>query len=141
MSPEAEGWAILGRAIGRPVELLVASLGEPAARRRVGESLWLVFDAPDGILRVRGRVGSRGATVASWSLTFRNGPVTLRAATEPLGLWPACGPEAAEGGDDEPLLLRAVPGGGDGGLCSFTASIRGGRIRTVALFDEPPEWL
>ncbi len=106
-----------------------------------GVEEWLVFRASGCTLRLR-CVASDGEVlrVVSWSVSYKEGPATLREAAEPLGLWPACAPDEVAARSELPLIRRAVrlPGAPPR---SCTAAILGGRIRRLALFDEEPDWL
>jgi hypothetical protein len=120
---------------------LLAELGEPEARQVTGGEEWLVYRAAGCTLRVRCAVPEGEVPrVASWSVSFEEGPATLREAAEPLGLWPACAPDEEAVRSDLPLIRRAV-GSPGGTLRSCTAGTRDGRIRWLALFDEEPDWL
>ncbi len=134
-------WRGLGRAVGAPQATLLAELGEPEVRQMTGVEEWLVFRASGCTLRLR-CVASDGEVlrVVSWSVSYQEGPATLREAAEPLGLWPACAPDEVAARSELPLIRRAVrlPGGPPR---SCTAVILGGRIRRLALFDEEPDWL
>ncbi len=134
-------WRALGQAVGARQATLLAELGEPEARQATGVEEWLVFRASGCTLRLR-CVASDGEVlcVASWSVSYEEGPATLREAAEPLGLWPACAPDEVAARSELPLIRRAVrtPGAAPR---SFTAAIRGGCIRRLALFDEEPDWL
>ena len=132
---------MLGRAIGRPVSEIESSLGEPAARRTVGRDQWLIFQAPGRRLRIRCDASGGLPSVSSWSVTLESGARTLRAAAEPLGLWPACAPDepAAESGGG--LIRREIGGPRDTDSLTLTATVRAGRIRKIDLFDEEPDWL
>lgn len=79
--------------------------------------------------------------MASWTASLGTPAATLRAAAEPLGLWPACAPDASADTVREPLVRRAVRDPVAGATRSLTASVRAGRVTTLTLFDEPPEWL
>jgi hypothetical protein len=120
---------------------VLAELGEPAARQVTGVEEWLVFRASGCTLRLR-CVASDGEVprVASWSVSYQEGPATLREAAEPLGLWPACAPDEVAVRSELPLIRRAIRAPGAPPR-SCTAAIRGGRIRRLALFDEEPDWL
>ena len=140
MSGGEPDWGILGRAIGLEAESLISTLGEPTARRTDGPDLWLAFEAPGKRLLVRCEASGDRRKVAAWILSFHAGPLTLREACEPLGLWPACAPDvAAQAG--EPLVRRAIPGAQEGVIHSLTASVGGGKFQRIALFNEPPDWL
>lgn len=142
MSATAGDWAILGQAIGIPAESLIASLGVPAARREVGDDLWLIFRAPGLTLRVRCDARPGSQPVHAWTLSLEAGPPTLREAAEPFGLWPACQPDVeVDSSRPAPPIRRAVPGSASGCLHTFTAAVSAGRIRRLALFDEAPDWL
>ncbi len=78
--------------------------------------------------------------MASWTLGLSPGALTLREAAEPVGLWPACAPDAPAAGAGLPLLRRRLPDPEGGADRSLTASIRGGRIVALTAFDEPPDW-
>lgn len=110
-------------------------------------------DAPDAPSS-----GETELRVASWTATFPEGRRTLRSAAEPLGLWPACAPDVAAAEVDAPLIRRELPapspsspsssaseqGGAKGGrgeaTRTLTATVRGGRITALTVFDEPPDW-
>lgn len=134
-------WRGLGQAVGAPQDTLLAELGEPEARQVTGGEEWLVFRASGCTLRLR-CVASNGELlrVASWSVSYEEGPATLREAAEPLGLWPACAPDEVAA-RSELALIRRVVTAPDATPRSCTAAIRGGRIRRLALFDEEPDWL
>lgn len=145
--------------VGAPAAGLRERLGEPAAERPARPGRWLVWEGEGWHLRVRTGGGvaadgdpdmgaGGGATdegeatedrVTSWSLAWTEGRPTLRAAVEPLGLWPAAAPEVAAGELDAPLARRGLAGTG-GGERSLTATVRGGAFVRVAVFDEAPEW-
>ncbi|MGD8496290.1 MAG: hypothetical protein PVF05_08865 [Gemmatimonadales bacterium] len=129
--------------IGMDEAQLEARLGPPDARRATGGDLWLVFETPAGRLRVRCRpAGGAPPRVASWTLGLAVPAATLREALEPLGLWPAAGPDAAAAAVAEPLVRRALPAAEAAAEAhSLTATIRGGRFTHVSVFDEPPDWL
>lgn len=145
--------------VGAPAAGLRGRLGEPAADRPARPGRWLVWEGEGWRLRVRtgGGVAEDGdpgagagvgaadggeATedlVTSWSLAWTEGRPTLRAAVEPLGLWPAAAPDAAAGELNAPLARRGLEGPG-GEERSLTATVRGGAFVRVAVFDETPEW-
>lgn len=146
----------LANAVGRPPGQLREEIGPPDRERRVGDDLWLVFERAGGTLRVRCRGpadpgaggdgenrpddGPGGAVVTSWTLSLSAGATSLREATEPLGLWPACAPDAEAGDVTAPLVRRALEGP-DGARRTLTATVRGGRITGITVFDEAPDWL
>lgn len=141
MRPRAGDWRILGDAIGRSADAVVLALGEPVARSHKGFDLWLAFEAPGRSLLVRCDASGADPRVASWTLSFDAGPATLREAAEPLGLWPACAPDVAAPRERRPMIRRVVPDRATGDLYSLTASLGGGRVRKITLFDERPEWI
>lgn len=111
-------------------------LGRPAAEHPARPGSWLVWEGEGWRLRAR----TDGTTVTSWSLAWAEGRATLRAAVEPLGLWPAAAPDVAAAELDAPLARRGL-GGPDGQADrSLTATVRRGAFVRVAVFDEPPEW-
>ncbi len=122
--------------IGEPASRLPAWLGRPRTERRTGDDRWLLFSAAG--LEVRARC-DRSDRVATVTVSYPDGRATLRAAAEPLGLWPACEPDAVAAGLKVPLLRRVVRGRAGRSL-SMTASVRAGRITRVTLFDEAPDW-
>lgn len=128
--------------VGSPESSLTARLGEPEASREVGESSWWRWRGRGWELRVRCAAppgGGRERAVASWTLRWEEGKETLRAAVEPLGLWPEAAPDAAPAELDLPLARRGIPiGGGREG--SLTVGLRGGRFAQVTCFDEAPDW-
>ncbi len=134
-------WRGLACAVGAPQATVLAELGEPEARQVTGVEEWLVFRASGCTLRLR-CVASDGDVlrVASWSVSYEEGPATLREAAEPLGLWPACAPDEVAARSELPLIRRAVRAPGAPPR-SCTAALCGGRIRRLALFDEEPDWL
>lgn len=143
MSPgEPEERLDLSDLVGAAEEALEGRLGPAGARREVGDECWLVFRRPGVDLRVRcaptGAGGGR--TVRSWSATYAEPRATLREAAEPLGLWPACGPDRRAEDLDAPMARRGLGGDGGGPERSFTAVAGAGGFRRVAVFDEPPEW-
>lgn len=138
----------LGGLLGTPVDEVVARLGSPDADEGITGERWLVYRLDAGTLRVRcGRPGAAPAgeeadlRVSSWVLTLAERPATLRAAAEPWGLWPDCGPDVAAAEVEAPLARRALPGPGGEAERSFTAGIRDGAFARLAVFDEPPDWL
>lgn len=134
-------------------------LGEPDADRPARPGRWLVWEGEGWSLRVRTGGGAaagdpgegtrdgavdgseaRDDLVTSWSLAWTEGRPTLRAAVEPLGLWPAAAPDAAAGELDAPLARRGLEEPGGGEERSLTVTVRGGAFVRVAVFDEAPEW-
>lgn len=85
--------------------------------------------------------GGMEPRVASWSATFAEGHPTLRDAAATLGLWPDCAPDRKAAAAEAPLLRRPLPDPGGDAVHSLTATVRGGRIVQVTVFDEPPDWL
>lgn len=129
--------------VGSSPEEVRRSLGEPAVDRAVGRERWLVYRTEGITLRVRCRPGSGqgdGGRVASWTATFSRGRRSLREAAEALGLWPACAPDGDAGTARGGLLLRALPSPSGDAVRSLTATVRGGLVRQLTVFDEPPEW-
>lgn len=119
-------------------------LGPPDARREIGDDRWWVYRREAGTLRVRCvAVEPSGLRVASWTVTWDDPRPTLREAVEPLGLWPACAPDAdvedveAEGGR---MVRRALSDPSSPRTHSLTAGVTVGGFDRVAAFDEPPEW-
>lgn len=130
--------------IGADVGELESRLGAPDARREVGDDSWLIFRREAATLRVRCVADDPSEhRVASWTVTWREPRPTLRAAVEPLGLWPACAPDV-EAGDVESeggrLVRRALSDPSGPGAHSLTAGVAGGGFDRVAAFDEAPEW-
>lgn len=81
--------------------------------------------------------------VASWTVTWDEPRPTLRAAVEPLGLWPSCAPDLDAAGPecrDRTLVRRALPDPSGPGDHSLTAGLVEGGFDRVAVFDEAPEW-
>lgn len=115
-------------------------LGQPEARRAVGDDLWLVFSRPDLQLRVRCRAdATNNPRVASWTATFDQARPTLASAAEAVGAWPAVAPDEAAGDVAAPLIRRPLSTSG-GMTHSFTATVRAGGIIQVSVFDEAPDW-
>ena len=134
---DSRGYADL---IGTTEEELVRRFGEPSARRSAAGEVWLVFGAPDHTLRVR-CAGLEPARAASWTAMFAVGRRTLRQATESLGLWPAAAPDAEAARCERPLIRRVLPSPASDAVHSLTATVRGGLITAVSVFDESPEWI
>ena len=141
MSCGSADWHSLGRAIGAPASRLQSALGDPESRHSIGADQWLVFLAPGRRLRVRCEGRGEQATVCSWSLTLESGLPTLRKATEPFGLWPACAPDAPSDESEERLIRRAIAIDPREASLTLTATVRDGLIRKLDLFDEEPDWL
>lgn len=112
-------------------------LGEPATDRRTADARWLRWQGEGWSLRARLGAGGR---VASWTLALADGAESLREATETVGLWPACAPDAPARSAEAPLLRRRLADASGGPDLSLTASVRGGRIVALTVFDESPEW-
>lgn len=143
MTPSGEqGKLDLSKLVGADEADLEERLGPPEARREVGRECWLVYRRRGLSLRVRCAPGgpAAGRTVRSWSATYDEARATLRQATEPLGLWPACGPDRRAADLDAPLARRGLPGASGGSERSVTAVVGPDGFRRVAVFDEPPEW-
>lgn len=121
--------------VGAGLDEVARRLGRPSADRAAGGGRWLRFEADGWSLRVRLGADRR---VASWTLSLPGGAISLREVTEPVGLWPACAPDATA--SDQPLLRRRLPDPEGGPDRSLTASVRGGRIVALTAFDEPPDW-
>ncbi len=126
---------------------MIARLGPPHVDRRVGGDRWLVYRAPSWSLRVRLRADApeTAGRARSWTLSFETGYPSLRQALDALGLEVAePGGGGLPGRDAEPPrregLIRRVLADGETAH-SLTATVRGGRIRGVTAFDEPPDWL
>lgn len=141
--------------IGLPDPVLVARLGEPEAARTVAGAVWRTWSGPGWELRVRSappaaRAGApteaRGSPdvaerrVVSWSLLWSRGRETLRAAVEPLGLWPAAGPDTRPEELDLPLARRGIRRREGGPEISLTVGVSEGAFVRVACFDEAPDW-
>lgn len=126
--------------IGLTDEELSRRLGEPVARRTVGNDTWLVFRSSGLSLRVR-CAGARPARVASWTATFKTGHPHLRGAAQALGLWPAAAPDQEAASSGAPLIRRAMPCPNSGRVHSLTATICGGVFTALSAFDESPDWL
>ncbi len=127
----------MDRLIGAGPDEVTRRLGRPVADRSAGGGRWLRFEGRGWGLRVRLGADHR---VASWTLRLPGGASTLREATEPVGLWPACAPDAAAGSAGRPLLRRRLSGPEGSTDRSLTATVRGGRIVALTAFDEPPDW-
>jgi len=126
--------------IGLPEHELVRCFGEPTARRTTGGDTWLVFGSADLALRVR-CTGLDPSRVVSWTATFESGHRLLSDAARAVGLWPAAQPEEYAATVTVPLIRRPIPCADSGSVHSLTATVRGGRITQVSMFDEPPDWL
>lgn len=115
-------------------------LGPPLTRRTVGGDLWLVFHPPGVTIRARCRADAAPLPrVASWTASFEAGYETLAEAAGAVGLWPTVAPDEPVAEFSLPLIRRPLPV--HDGTCSFTATVRGGRITQVSVFDESPDWL
>lgn len=133
----------LGTLLGALPTRVRAALGEPGARRRTGESEWWVFDLSGATLRLRfgSPAGdSREPGLSSWTLTYDRGHDRLEEALRPLGLWPAGGPDVRADRLDAPMIRRALPGRDGSGEISLTVTPGPDGFRTVAVFDEAPDW-
>ena len=132
----------LSSLVGLPEQELEDRLGAPDTRREVGPECWLIYGRSGLNLRVRcASDGSENERkVRSWSVTWSEPKATLRGATEPLGLWPACGPDRAAAELDAPLARRGLGGSSGSPRHSMTAVLGSGGFRRIAVFDEPPEW-
>lgn len=138
--------------VGLPEGRLTVRLGEPDASRGLAGESWWTWSGSGWRLRVRcaapadDRSGGTdeavpgGRSVASWSLVWSEGRPTLRAALEPLGLWPEAAPDVEAGALDRPLARRGIRPSEDGPELSLTAGVWDGRFVRVACFDEAPDW-
>lgn len=126
--------------IGLPEHELARRFGEPTARRVTGGDTWLVFGSADLALRVR-CTGSDPTRIVSWTATFEHGYRLLSDATRSVGLWPAAQPEEDASTVCSPAIRRPIPCADSGSVYSLTATVRGGFITQVSMFDEPPDWL
>lgn len=126
--------------VGAAEEAARERLGPPAAERPADPGRWMVWEGEGWRLRLRTGPTAEDSRVATWSLTWTAGRQTLRAAVEPLGLWPAAEPDVAAGELDAPLARRGLEGPSGRVDRSMTATVRDGSFVRVAVFDEPPEW-
>lgn len=122
--------------LGADVEDVADRLGAPDTDRSLATERWLVFRRDAATVRVRCVAGR----VASWTLTWTEARPTLRRAVEPLGLWPACRPDAQARDVEGSLVRRALPAPSADAAHSLTAGIGAEGFVRVAAFDEPPEW-
>lgn len=139
--PELE----LAGLLGEPEEVVRGRLGEPAVARSVGLERWLVYERAGTSLRLRLAPVQGSVPVArSWTAAFEPGHISLDAACRAVGVTPAPG----DAPDDDSASER--PGGGmlrrplhdssAARIHSLTAHTRGGRVRSLTAFDEPPDW-
>lgn len=127
--------------VGARAAIARERLGDPDADRPGDPGRWLIWRGDGWRVRLRtGGDAGEGARVTSWSLTWDEGRPTLRAAVEPLGLWPAARPDVRADGLEAPLARRGLAGPEGREDWSLTATARAGRFVRVAVFDEPPEW-
>ena len=126
--------------VGLTEDELVRRFGGPSARHSAPGEDWLVFTASDHTLRVR-CAGPGPIRVGSWTATFAAGHSTLRGATAGLGLWPAAAPDEEAAAVERPLIRRALAASAGDAVHSLTATVRGGLITAVSVFDEAPEWI
>lgn len=145
--------------VGAPAGEALRRLGDPSADRPARPGRWRVWEGEGWRLRVRTGGGTSGGRdreigpgteagkdapekddrVTSWSLAWMEGRASLRAAVEPLGLWPAAAPDAAASELEAPLARRELVGP-EGDVRSLTVTVRGDAFVRVAVFDEAPEW-
>lgn len=128
------------RLIGLDEREIGERLGTALSRTRTGESVWLVFRSRDVNLRVRCE-GPDPSRVASWTATFARGYGTLQEAARALGLWPAVAPDESAAEVGAPLIRRSLPCPASNLVFSLTATVRGGLITQISVFDEAPDWL
>ena len=129
----------LGQMLGMGGEDVRSRLGAPDAERTVDGETWLIYRGDGWRLRLRLSSSADAApTVRSWTCEWSPGAPDLASAARSVGV-------ALEGTADSPPesnggLLRA---GVRGERCSasLTATVRSGRVRTVTVFDEAPDWL
>lgn len=127
--------------IGLDESGLVARLGPPTTRRRIGADLWLIHTAADVSLRVRcATVAGGSPRVSSWTATFRDGYPALAGAARALGLWPVAAPDEDAAAVSAPLIRRPLDGPDGDATGSLTATVRGGRFTQISVFDEAPDW-
>ena len=130
---------------GASVDELHERFGEARTVRNVSGAEWRIYELAAGSLRLRvipaADPAARGR-VASWTLTLAEPADTLRLATEPLGLWPAAGPDVVAADVAQPLVRRALEVSGAVGRAehTLTATVRYGRITQISAFDEAPDW-
>ncbi len=101
----------------------------------------MVYEGGDWSLRIRLRPGAGGGLerVRSWTGSFEPGFESLSSACRALGIRPAS--PAPEDYLDEPTVQRrALPDPRSGAQHTLTARWRGGRLRSLTAFDEPPDW-
>lgn len=79
--------------------------------------------------------------MASWTASFADEHRRLATAAARLGLWPAAAPDEEPAATVSPLLRRSLAAPHAGTTGSLTATVRGGRITAISVFDEAPEWL
>lgn len=131
--------------LGEPEEAVRARLGEPAVVRSVGVERWLVYERDDTSLRLRlAPMHDSAPIVRAWTATFGPGHASFEAACAAVGVTPPPGdaldddPGSRESGGGlirRPLHDRTAPR-----THSLTARTRGGRVRSITVFDEPPDW-
>ncbi|MCG8466941.1 MAG: hypothetical protein MJB57_01835 [Gemmatimonadetes bacterium] len=120
--------------------VLETRLGRPVADRTSGADRWILYEGDGWSLRLRARASREGedARVRSWTVTFDEGFETLSQACTALGLPAVVAEEVARG--DHASLRAPLSSDARGAVCSLTALRRDGRVRSVTVFDEAPDW-
>jgi len=130
----------LGQMLGMGGDDVRARLGDPESEGTIGRDTWLVYS--EGNTRIRLRLSPRTAdadpTLRSWTCELSGLVHDLPSVAEGLRIrlgGPVDSPPEAEG-----RLLRCEVVG-ELTKASLTATLREGRIASVTVFDEAPDWL
>ena len=126
--------------LGMAGEDVRSRLGSPRSDRSVGPDRWLVYRSDGWGLRLRlSPLAPRtAAVVRSWTFQLRDGGSDLRPILQRLGLRVVRAVEAAPGAEGRLLRCSVSSPNGE---ASVTAAVFDGRIASVTVFDEAPDWV
>ncbi|MDX1394835.1 MAG: hypothetical protein R3195_10600 [Gemmatimonadota bacterium] len=128
----------LGSVLGMGDHDVRLRLGDPVSDRLVAGVRWLVYAADGWRLRLRLSGAPRSdCRVRSLTLDLDDGGRSLEELLGRLGLETAGPIEPVPRSEGRMLRCEVAARSGP---ASLTARVSGGSIRSVTVFDEPPDW-